>query len=113
MSNPVQVELPTGEVVLIKVGKSSLADVGAGQIFKLDADQFRSTVHGVSQSLRAALEDLVPDQVEVEFGLEFEVKSGKIASMVAEAGAKAAVKVNLTWNGNVAAVPGDQPANAH
>ena len=37
---------------------------------------------------------------EVEFGLELALKSGKIISMLAEAGATASVKVTLAWKGD-------------
>ena len=54
----------------------------------------------LSASLRQAVDGLLPDEVEVEFGLELALKSGKLISMLAEAGATASVKVTLGWKGN-------------
>lgn len=107
MSRAVQIQLPTGDVVwarLESVGGGA-SDVSGGGLFKLDPEEFRSTVRGVTQSLREAIDDLVPDQVQIEFGLELAVKSGKITSMLAEGSAKGTVKVSMTWtNGSAAAV---------
>jgi NTP-dependent ternary system trypsin peptidase co-occuring protein len=104
MSRPVKVELPTGDIVWAQVENSGPADVAVGGLLKLDAEQLRTTVRGVSESLRSALEDVVPDQVQIEFGIELAVKTGKLTSVLAEAGGKAAVKVTLTWtNENAAA----------
>jgi len=54
-------------------------------------------VRGVAGSVRAALDDLVPDQVQVEFGLELALKTGKLISVLAEGGAAASIKVAVTW----------------
>ena len=102
-SKPIRVELPTGDVIWARVAVDGPANVSSGTLQRLDVDDLRRTVHGVSQSLREALDDLVPDQLQIEFGLELTLKSGKITSMLAEAGATATVKVALTWHGN--AVP--------
>lgn len=113
MKRPVEVELPTGDVVWVRAESTGPTDVAVTGPLRLDAEQLRSTVRGVAASLRGALEDLVPDQVQVEFGLELAVKTGKLTSILAEAGGKSTIKLTLTWSdGNAAAVvstpqPGD------
>ncbi|WP_066374642.1 CU044_2847 family protein [Herbidospora mongoliensis] len=93
-----QVLLPGGEVIWAHVAVDGPANVTAGAMPRLNVDELRDTVHGVSKSLRAAVDDLLPDQVQVEFGLELTLKSGKLTSILAEAGGKASLKVSLTWS---------------
>ena len=102
-SKPVEVELPTGEVIWARVTVDGPQNVTSGGLQRLDVEDLRRTVRGVSATLRQAVEDLVPDEVEVEFGLELALKSGKLISLLAEAGATASAKVTLTWKND--AVP--------
>jgi hypothetical protein len=104
-SKPIQVELPTGDVIWARVTSDGPSNVAAGALARLDAAELQRTVRGVAVSLRDALDDLVPDQLEVEFGLELSVKTGKVTSMLAEAGGTATVKVKLTWRGGDPARP--------
>jgi hypothetical protein len=101
-SKPVQVELPTGEVIWARVAVDGPQNVTSGGLQRLDVEELSQTVRGVSASLRQAVSNLVPDEVQVEFGLELALKSGKIISMLAEAGATASVKVTLAWKGDAA-----------
>ncbi|MBQ1019821.1 hypothetical protein KBX71_18410 [Micromonospora sp. D93] len=98
-SKLVQVELPTGDLIWAWVAVDGPTNVASGVLQKLDVEDLRKTVRGVSTSLPEAVNDLVPDAVQVEFGLELALKSGKLTSVLAEAGATASVKVTLTWNG--------------
>ncbi|WP_328383552.1 hypothetical protein OHQ88_13840 [Micromonospora zamorensis] len=106
-SRSIQVELPTGEVIWAVVAVDGASNVTAGALHRLDIDDLRRTVRGMSASLREAVSDLVPDELQVEFGMELAVKAGKLTSMLAEAGATASVKVTLTWRGDAEpAAPG-------
>jgi hypothetical protein len=102
-SEPVQLLLPGGETIWARVtvddDDDGLHNVGSGVLQRLDVEDLRRTVRGVSGSVREALAGLVPDQLQVEFGLELAVKTGKLTSMLAEAGAMGSIKVTLTWNG--------------
>jgi hypothetical protein len=115
-SKPVQVELPTGEVIWARVAVDGAQNVTSGGLLHLDVKELSETVGGVSASLRQAVSNLVPDEVQVEFGLELALKSGKIISMLAEAGTTASVKVTLAWKGDAAMAasptPGTDPASA-
>jgi hypothetical protein len=95
-----QVELPTGEVIWARVAVDGPQNVASGGLRRLDVEDLTRTVRGVSASLRAAVDDLVPDEVQVEFGLELALKSGQLISMLAEAGATASIKVTLAWKGD-------------
>jgi hypothetical protein len=99
-SQPLQVELPTGEIIWARVAVDGPQNVTSGALRRLDVDAMSRTVRGMTASLRAAVDDLAPDEVQVEFGLELALKSGQLISMLAEAGGTASVKVTLAWKGN-------------
>lgn len=99
-SRPVQVQLPTGEVIWAKVAVDGPQNVASAGLQRLDVEELGRTVQGLSASIHQAVDSLVPDEVEVEFGLELALKSGKVISMLAEAGATASIKVTLGWNGD-------------
>ncbi|MGW0485377.1 CU044_2847 family protein [Nonomuraea sp. NPDC003214] len=99
MSNVVPIELPDGEVILARVRVEGPSDVGATRVLqKLPVDDLRKVVNGVAGTVADAVESVRPDQVSVEFGIEIAVKSGKVASVLAEAGGKASLKLTLTWD---------------
>ncbi|NUW41344.1 CU044_2847 family protein [Nonomuraea rhodomycinica] len=99
MSNVVPIELPDGEVILARVRVEGPSDVGSTQVLrKLPVDDLRKVVTGVAGTVADAVESVRPDQVSVEFGIEIAVKSGKVASVLAEAGGKASLKLTLTWD---------------
>lgn len=99
-SKVIQVELPSGQVIWARVPVDGASNISDGTLQRLDMEDVRATVRGVSDSLRQAFDDLLPAQVQIEFGLELAIKTGKITSLLAEAGAKATVKIALTWNGD-------------
>jgi hypothetical protein len=66
----------------------------------------------MAATLRVAVDDLAPDEVQVEFGLELALKSGQLVSMLAEAGATASVKVTLAWKGDAATAPIVEPGRS-
>ena len=104
-SQSLQVELPTGEVIWARVAVDGPQNVASGGLRRLDIEDLSRTVRGMSSSLRAAVDDLAPDEVQVEFGLELALKSGQLISMLAEAGGTASVKVTLAWKGDAATAP--------
>jgi Trypsin-co-occurring domain 1 len=92
--------LPTGEIIWARVAVDGPQNVAAGALRRLDVEALSRTVRGMSASLRAAVDDLAPDEVQVEFGLELALKAGHLVSMLAEAGGTASVKVTLAWKGD-------------
>jgi len=99
-SRPVQVQLPTGEIIWAKVAVDGPQNVAATGLHQLDMDELGRTVQGLSASIHQAVASVLPDEVQVEFGLELTLKSGKLISVLAEAGATASVKVILGWTGD-------------
>jgi hypothetical protein len=109
-SKAVQVQLPTGDVIWARVPAEGAANVSSGVLHRLDIEDLRATVRGVSESLREALDDLAPSQVQIEFGLALAAKTGKITSLLAEVGATATIKIALTWQGEAPATMTIAPA---
>lgn len=106
MSNRlVQVQLPTGEAIWARVTVDGPQNVASAGLQRLDVEELGQTVRALSASLHQAVDGLLPDEVEVEFGLELALKSGKLISILAEAGAMASVRVTLGWMGNKTATP--------
>lgn len=59
---------------------------------------FTDAVSGIAESVHAALERAAPDTVEIVFGLDVDFMSGVAVSLIADAHAKAAVRIRLGWN---------------
>src|SRR5437763_11781414 len=98
MARLVQVELPGGQVIGARVSSDGPSDVaGGGVLHRLDMDELRATVSGVSDTVRTALGHLRPDELQIEFGLELALKTGKLTSVLAEASGTASLKVTLGW----------------
>lgn len=68
---------------------------------------FTETVRGVMTSVREALDAHRPDALTVEFGIEINIRTGKVLSVLAEGGGTAHIRVTATWQdkagGSVAA----------
>ncbi len=115
MPDPVSVQLPSGQVIQVAVHDSDLLkpsgprDVGLGdaavQIMQLP--DFVETVDGVLDMVRTAVSRARPDTVAVEFGVEINVKTGKLVSVLTEAGGKCHLKLTATWGKDSATAEDD------
>jgi Trypsin-co-occurring domain 1 len=101
MSEIVQIQLPSGQVVWARVSTTSRTrDAGLRSLAGvLSIDNFPETVAAVAESVRRGLRHLSPQEVGVEFGIEFHATAGGIISVLADTGGSASVKVQLTWSG--------------
>lgn len=104
--------MPDGTVASVEVAVAdTVTDVRAWQKLKLEEAKgsIESFTRWAVESVRAAVrdperpeEEIAPDGMElgkvgVEFGLKFAVKSGKLTSVLAEAGAEATAVIKLEW----------------
>ncbi len=90
MSRLLPVELPSGQVIWARVSTEGPTDVGASDVIRgLRLDDLREIVEGVTRSVAEAAENVRPDQISVEFGIELALKTGKLTSVLAEGSAKA------------------------
>lgn len=100
MSDVIQVELPSGQVIWarIEVGRGprdvALEDWAAIR----PLENLVETVQGVVESLQQALRRVHPRTVTAEFGIEFSYRSGKVVSLLADGSATASIKLTLAWN---------------
>ncbi|MEJ3750059.1 CU044_2847 family protein [Actinomycetes bacterium KLBMP 9797] len=98
MSGLLRIELPTGQQVWANVSANGPADVSLPQaMHKLDLEDLRNTIAGVTQSVHAAIETVQPDQLSVEFGVELAMKTGKLTSVLAEVSGNASLKITMSW----------------
>jgi Trypsin-co-occurring domain 1 len=78
-------------------GYGDYEDVGALDSAAARVLRLRDLITGVAASVRDAAERAAPDEVSVEFGVEFAVKAGAVVSVLADAEASSGLKVTLTW----------------
>lgn len=106
LSDLVQIQLPSGQVVWARVDAESQAGDTAWQVRDTarsdppeiwTVEGFPQTIAGVAESVLLGLDRLGPGEVSVEFGIELHAKTGKIISVLAEVGGSATVKVQLSW----------------
>jgi Trypsin-co-occurring domain 1 len=108
--------LPSGDLVWVRIeapGAGSADHRGAGPedvrlgdrtVTPAEVGQlpgFAETVRGVVASVRQALHEHRPDSLEVEFGIEITARTGRILSVLAEAGGTVHVRVTASWGGPV------------
>jgi hypothetical protein len=92
----IDVELPGENPVLLRVTDlGGSADVGALDTFSLD--EVADSIKAIADTLGQALVSASPKKATVEFGLELTLQSGKLISLITEAGGKATLKVQLQW----------------
>lgn len=76
-SKPLQVELPTGEVIWARVTVDRPQNIASSGLQHIDVEDLSRTVHGVSSVLRQAVNDLAPDEIEVGTSLRAAVRAGR------------------------------------
>lgn len=95
MSETVALLLADGSTVRAEVAVRGEEEVGLRTAFDFSA--VTETIRGVAGSIRGALEPLLPDKVEVEFGLELAIENGSLAAIVAKGSTKANFTIALEW----------------
>lgn len=94
----VEVEFPDGGIGYAEVEFPSGGDVSEWGRFPLGevGPQIRRVTRWLLDEVRQAV-PRAPDKVGLEFGFKFSVKTGKLVSVIAEAGGEASVVVKLEW----------------
>jgi len=54
-------------------------------------------IEGIATTLKAAIEKVAPEKAEVEFGIAFELESGKLNALLVQGTASSSLKVTLSW----------------
>jgi hypothetical protein len=60
-------------------------------------DDVALTITSLAQSLSGAITAAKPQKASVEFGVEVAVESGQLTALIVKGGAKANLKITLTW----------------
>ena len=92
----VDVELPNGRQVAVRASQLG----GAQDVSALDALEFENvtrTIEDIAEAIGDTLDRITPRAATVSFGIEVAVKSGKLVSLLAEAGGTATLTVTLEW----------------
>src|SRR5215813_3976752 len=101
-SRLVEVELESGRVAHVAAATDGGGDVAAGR----RVERFNEVIGSVTEltesvvrSLRSSLHQTPPSSVQVEVGVKFTVKSGKLVAFLAEASGEGSLVVTLGWDG--------------
>lgn len=89
----------SGSPELPAPGELSYSDTGFTERVEAGVESLTSLVTGVARSLAEPLRAVRPDEVSVQFGIEFTAKAGRIVGLLADGQTKAGLTVTLTWNG--------------
>lgn len=116
----IELSLPDGTPLLVRaerIGEKEAeeqdggpADIGFFQIRSFSG--VTATVRGVATELHKALEAVSPDLVSVELGFDLAVKGSQVIALVADAGAKASIRVRLEWRGSSSEESGEPDDSA-
>lgn len=99
-TNSIKVELPDGTYCLFETrepeGRESVSALSKKFNFSEVTDQLKQ----ISQQLSDGFKNLGNSKTTLEFGVEVDVESGNLASMIVKGSAKANIKVTLEWDHN-------------
>ena len=100
MSELIEVELPDGQVVWVRVAEDGgPRDVGVwDRVHKLKG--FTEALSGVAHNVRGGLAAIAPDETTVAFGLELAVGKDGLVAALAGVNGKATLTVTLSWKGD-------------
>jgi|SRR5579863_1597150 len=59
--------------------------------------QIVATIKSVANDLKGALDAAVPNEAEVEFGVDATLESGVLTALIVSGGTSASIKVTLRW----------------
>jgi hypothetical protein len=96
----VEVGLPTGANVRVRVAEPLGAADGLGSVGRLgplDLREALAPITEVADLVRERLDSLTATRATVEFGVSFEVASGKLVALVFEGKGAASLTVSLEW----------------
>ena len=104
MSEITQIRLPDGEIVWARVsGQTGARDtVFTDRVGALAAGELTKLAGAVVGTVREAVSEHHADEVSIDFGIEFSLKSGKVVGVLAEVGSTSSIVVHLTWRGESA-----------
>lgn len=101
-SKVVELELPGGAPLLVHAEQFGDApdggptDVGLREALRLDA--VTDAIKGMATAVHDAVDELRPEVVEVEIGLDLAMKNGRVLAMLVDAETSASIKVRLEWH---------------
>ena len=98
MAEIVEVQLSDGETILVEIATTS-GDVRV--LDHLDLNDAKKSVGRIASWARDSVLRAMPNpptQLEVEFGIKLAVKSGTLASVLAQASGEATLVVKMKWD---------------
>jgi len=100
-SERILVQLPNGAKIWAEVqdvGPKEVEVAGFDRLKDaLSLDSLRDAIQGLGTMALMAIENIEPELVSVEFGLELAVDNGQITALWVKGSAKANLKITLSW----------------
>ena len=98
----VEIELPSGRTMLAEVVAEGGGDV-TDRRQRLALSEIRESLADIGEWAITSVVDALPkpkrpSRLEVEFGIKLAVKTGKLVSVLAEAGGESTVLVRMSWD---------------
>lgn len=96
----VQIKMSDDSLIYIEVTKIGDQPVSSNKDVKLKdvTDQIAKIGKDLAQSIKSISEDLKPDEVGLEVGLDVAVESGRLTSVLVKGTSKANFKISMKWN---------------
>lgn len=109
MGELVEVELPDGRIIWARISEEGPSDVGWSDRAK-SLRGLPETVEAIAANVHRGLAKARPDEVAVEFSLEFAAGRDGLVAALCGVSANATVKVTLTWD--TSSQPAEEPDGA-
>ncbi len=102
----VKLEMKTGEIIYLEIFPSQQESGRERQVASrsknktiptYQAESFFKTVTGFAHGISEKLRECKASEIEIEFGLSFNVDTGEILSVIVNSSTGASMKVKLTW----------------
>lgn len=102
----VKLETNTGEIICLEIFPSQQESGREQQVASRNknkdvpiyqAESFFRTVTGFARGISEKLRECKASEIEIEFGLSFNVDTGEILSVIVNSSTSASMKVKLTW----------------
>ncbi|HEX8411240.1 MAG TPA: CU044_2847 family protein [Thermoanaerobaculia bacterium] len=97
METRIPVQLPGGQRILVEVTASSREELVSARKSPWNFDDISPTVIQLSRNFGAMLDQIAPDEAEIEFGLEIAVESDKLLALLVKGSGKGNLTIKLKW----------------
>lgn len=93
----INVELPNGATMVVRAHGADQGATDVGGLGALPFAQVRDSVEGLSKTILDAIRAAAPSEATIELGLDLQLESGKLTSVLVDGSAAATLRITLCW----------------